>query len=118
MRQIGRDNAQIITRRLGRKTETETIPIRVEIIYLNNKKTTLKRQTHEGGRGSNPQECVHIVLNLTSSQREEHKELRRRRKTMLEELEEKEITDTTVIKRKGQLHKVKKRHSERGETQA
>ena len=37
---------------------------------------------------------------------------------MLEELQEKGITDTTVIIRRGQLHKVKKRDPERGETQA
>ena len=51
---------------------------------------------------------VCITQDLTPSQREEQKELRRRRKTMLEELQEKGITDTTVIIRKGQLHKVKK----------
>ena len=33
---------------------------------------------------------------------------------MLEELQEKGITDTTVIIRKGQLYKVKKRDPERG----
>ena len=39
---LGADNAPIITRRLGRKIETETRPIRVEITDLNNKKTILK----------------------------------------------------------------------------
>ena len=36
---LGADNAQIITRRLGRKTETENRPIRVEITDITNKKT-------------------------------------------------------------------------------
>ena len=36
---LGADNAQIITRRLGRKIETENRPIRVEITDTNNKKT-------------------------------------------------------------------------------
>ena len=35
---LGADNAQIITRRLGRKTETENRPIRVEITDITNKK--------------------------------------------------------------------------------
>ena len=36
---LGADNVQIITRRLGRKTEPENRPIRVEITDTNNKKT-------------------------------------------------------------------------------
>ena len=39
---LGADNAQIITRRLGRKTETENRPIRVEITDITNKKTITK----------------------------------------------------------------------------
>ena len=37
---------------------------------------------------------------------------------MLEELQAKGMTDTTVMNRKGQLHKVKKQDPEQGETQA
>ena len=38
---LGTDNAQIITRRLGKKIETENRPIRVEVTDTNNKKTIL-----------------------------------------------------------------------------
>ena len=32
------------------------------MMMMNNKKTILKCQTPEGGRGSNPQECVHSTI--------------------------------------------------------
>ena len=97
---LGADNAKIITRRLGRKTETETRPIRVEMTDLNNKKTILKNARHLREGEDLTLRNVYIAQDLTPSQREEQKELRRRRKTMLEELQEKGITDTTVIIRK------------------
>ena len=115
---LGADNAQIINRRLGRKLETETRPIRVELTDINNKKTILKNARHLREEEDLTLRNVYIAQDLTPSQREEQKELRRRRKTMLEDLQEKGMTDTTVIIRKGQLHKVKKRDPERGETQA
>ena len=115
---LGADNAQVITRRLGKKIETETRPIRVEVMDINNKKTILKNARHLREEEDLALRNVFISQDLTPSQREEQKELRRRRKIMLEELQEKGITDITVIIRKGQLHKVKKRDPERGETQA
>ena len=47
---LGADNAQIITRRLVRKIETENRPIRVEITDTNNKKTILKNARHLRGK--------------------------------------------------------------------
>ena len=113
---LGADNAQVITRRLGRKTENR--PIRVEVTDTNNKKTILRNARHLREEEDLTLRNVFVTQDLTPSQREEQKELRRRRKTMLEELQEKGITDTTVIIRRGQLHKVKKRDPERVETQA
>ena len=115
---LGADNAQIINRRLGMKLETETRPIRVEITDINKKKTVLKNARHLREEEDLTLRNVYIAQDLTPSQREGQKELRRRRKTMLEDLQEKGMTDTTVIIRKGQLHKVKRRDPERGETQA
>ena len=108
---LGADNAQIITRRLGRKTETETGPIRVEITDINNKKTILTSARHVREEEDLTLRNVYIA----QDQREEQKELRRRRKTMLEDLQDKGITDATIIIRKGQLHKVKKRDPEWGD---
>ena len=111
---LGADNAQIITRRVGRKTETGNRPIRVEITDITNKKTILKNARHPREEDDLTLRNVFISQDLTPSQREEQKELRRRRKTMLEELQEKGITNTTVIIRKGQLYKVKKKRSGTG----
>ena len=102
---LGADNAQIITRRLGRKIETATRPIRVEITDLYNKKTILKTARHLKEEEDLTLRNVFMTQDITPSQREEQKELRRRRKTMLEELQENGII------RKGHLHKVKKKRS-------
>ena len=87
---LGADNAQIITRRLGRKIETENRPIRVEITDLNNKKTILINARHLREEEDLTLRNVFITQDLTPSQREEQKELRRRRKTCWKNYEKKE----------------------------
>ena len=96
---LGADNAQIINRRLGRKLETETRPIlciRVEITDINKKKTVLKNARHLREEEDLTLRNVYIAQDLTPSQREGQKELRRRRKTMLEDLQEKGMTDIVL----------------------
>ena len=51
---LGAYNAQIITRRLRKKIETETRPIRVEITDLDNKKTILKKECVHSKRSNPP----------------------------------------------------------------
>ena len=75
---LGADNAQIITRRLGRKIETENRPIRVEITDTNIKKTIFKNARHLREEEDLTLRNVFITQDLTPSQREEQKEPRRR----------------------------------------
>ena len=72
-----------------------------------------QRQTPEGEADLTLRN-IFVVPDLTPMQREEQKELRRKRKEMLAELEQKGEIETTVIIRRGRLLKEKERHGPAG----